>query len=756
MGSKKGASAGQPNKRKLKQMGVKKGEFMEMEALPARGAIRMGGGKPKKMERVTIREADEDEEGGDGDDDDDFKYDYDGLNDDDGEDGDEPTLSQKKKKQKKQQQESSSKGSRADKFRSHKEELSKLEETDPEFFNFLKKNDTSLLDFDMEDEDDDDDEQEDDGGGDDDEDEEEGDRRGGKKRQAELVPVTSALLDALLKRLSGKEVDGTVPCLKRLLSMLRAACMPSGDAGEDQPRNKYAITSPDMYEKVMVGALESVHKALYRVLGVAGRSADGVRDVGKHPRWKKVQTLVLSFFKSLLHTLSGLAESDDLPRQGRVCVFLLSSLEPYIPLLAPLPRLASTVLKTLLAFWSSGPNPSADKANIRGHAFLRVRQMAMVLPGSIPEDCYRQIYLTYARTCKTFTESNAQAVLFMAQCVAELYRADASLAYQQAFLYIRQLALHLRNATVNKSAENTRQVTSWQFLNCVRLWTRVVCAMPEESALGSLCFPLSQIIHAIMAVSPSLYSIPLHFHLITCLQQLAATCQCFVPTAARLVDILLAPELLTKPTPSTEAPPRMHFLVKFPADSIGRVSVRDAIVNEAITLLRQDAEVYRFHVGLPEYSYLTTRKLRTFVKKNKNAKWRDLARALAGQLEQHAAAAKSGRSKLATRPADVTEFEPLLPVSQPVAADRLKKMLSHSSGMAALQSVAEVDLDKAPVKGVSKEEVTGKSKGNKMVAAKSAKTKKAKQSSADEDDEEGGGKEDRVTSLDWSDSEGDD
>jgi hypothetical protein len=45
--------------------------------------------------------------------------------------------------------------------------------------------------------------------------------------------------------------------------------------------------------------------------------------------------------------------------------------------------------------------------------------------------------------------------------------------------------------------------------------------------------------------------------------------------------------------------------------------VRDAIVHETLLLLRQDAEVYRFHVGLPEYLFLTVRKLKAFVKKTK-------------------------------------------------------------------------------------------------------------------------------------------
>jgi len=266
----------------------------------------------------------------------------------------------------------------------------------------------------------------------------------------------------------------------------------------------------------------------------------------------------------------------------------------------------------------------------------------------------------------------------MMQSVAELYGTDLSIAYQQAFLYIRQLALHLRAALLKKTDETNRQVSSMQFLNCLRLWTRVVCSYPSvEGGLGALAFPLVQIIlGAVSTNAASIYFTPMKFNLLSCLHQLAASCKVFIPTTSSIMETLENPELVSKATGSTDLAPRLEYLVRLPPNAASKAVCRDAIVQEAVQLLRQDVEIYRFHVGFPEYVYLVVRRLKSFLKRCKVSKWRDQLRTLVGQIEQYSAVVQRARKDLSVGPMAVTDFEPLLTAGSPCAPERLRRLIT--------------------------------------------------------------------------------
>ena len=297
----------------------------------------------------------------------------------------------------------------------HKDELVGLADKDPEFFKFLQENDAGLLDFDDDLSDDEinsdydelhdgiEDEKDSDGDNDNDNDNDNdkeddmcemgeayddgsdnsvSDTHNENVRRKAALEVSLSLLNSLLK----KTLEGSFSALKKILSILRAACAPANDSRSKGGRstvNAFSVTSPEVYEKVMTTVIESVHVALYKHLGLnKSPNQNSLLNIERNAKWKKLQLYVLSFFKSILHTLAGLVDST---QQDQVTVYLISSLEHYIPLLAPLPRLAKGVIKVLLAVWARdtlvGDKVEGEVGKLdyesKGQAFLRVRQMAM-------------------------------------------------------------------------------------------------------------------------------------------------------------------------------------------------------------------------------------------------------------------------------------------------------------------------------------------------------------------------------------------
>jgi nucleolar complex protein 2 len=550
-----------------------------------------------------------------------------------------------------------------------KKQLEKLAEKDPEFHKYLAENESSLLEF-GDDEDEDDDDMEDEM---ENENVEVEKQQKSKEEGDDKFLVTPQRLEQLEQSAFASH---SIKGLKRIISAYKTACHLS-DAStqqqqedsdeEDAPKKKkeFQITSPVVFDRLMAVCLSGCSDEFRGHLlgeskgdddseesdeeGESKATANNV-DVNKplspktfmkSSHWPTLRPYLESFLKSTLHLLS------EAGKEANLLKFVLQALANYVPFLSAFPKISKSMLKTCVKMWSAPLDTSQEYQVVRLQAFLRIRQLAITQPYPFIEECLKMTYLSYAQRSRFGTASNVTTVLptltFMGNCIVELYTLDYASAYQHAFVYIRQLALHLRTALMKKTKESLAVVYCWQYMHCLKLWVAVLSAAcgkygntesdissklgggagkdEEANLLRSLVFPLTEIILGVTKLVPIAKYTPLRLHCVRLLQQLAASTESFIPTTFLLLGVLDSKEIRSKPlrddgkskqmSKTAVRGIRLPLILKLPKEGTLRtVEQLDAVLKETFLLLNREIDLYRYSPAFPEFTFVILQRLR--------------------------------------------------------------------------------------------------------------------------------------------------
>jgi nucleolar complex protein 2 len=309
-------------------------------------------------------------------------------------------------------------------------------------------------------------------------------------------------------------------------------------------------------------------------------------------------------------------------------------------------------------------------------AFFRIRQLAITMPFPFIEECLKGLYLTYVRNARFTNEQSIPVLTFMGNCIVELFGLDMKSSFSHGFVYIRQLAMVLRNALIKKTKDSLSSVFNWQFLNSLRVWAAVVAQYPNKDELKDLVFPLVQVLMGVEKLAHSPRLIPFRLHTARLLNQLSASGCVFIPVSAILLDILVSPEIHKKPQPSTDLPSKFDSIIKLPEHLTAHQ--QDSVFNTTMELLHQTLDIYSYNPGFPEYSAAIKSSLTAFTKTTKIAKWRAGVKGEIEYINKQALWITQKRSALSSGPSNQQAgngslgFETLRPADKPPAARRLE------------------------------------------------------------------------------------
>jgi nucleolar complex protein 2 len=257
-----------------------------------------------------------------------------------------------------------------------------------------------------------------------------------------------------------------------------------------------------VFNKVVAVALKYVLPLLNSHLDIADIQGNKKSPIPmNHKKWQgTVRPLAKSYITSILELIEANAH------QKNALLFIKYLPHGFEYYATCFPKLCRKYLKLILAIWANTRPSTTLTSNevneLRVLSFLHVRRFGQI-NSSCMDMAMRGIYLAYIRTSKFTSVHTLPALQFLCQCVVELYGQDMEASYQHAFVYIRQLAGHLRNAMNIKSKESYQAVYTWQVIHSIDLWCRFLATFctPEKSIMSgnlpSLIYPLVQVIFGV-------------------------------------------------------------------------------------------------------------------------------------------------------------------------------------------------------------------------------------------------------------------
>nr|SVE73441.1 EOG090X02MG [Daphnia atkinsoni] len=499
----------------------------------------------------------------------------------------------------------------------HKKTLDKLKNTDPEFYQFLSENDRELLDFGSSDSEDDER-----GGqvhelpkheelevGSDESDFE--DQESAVKRQKNVI--TQIMVDKWQEELQDPKSMRTIV---DVVSAFRSAVHSVTE--EKEGATRFVVQGSAAFNAVVRLCIVDLIPALRRFLK---SPPDEKLNLEKCKSWSKLRLHVKAYLADVIRLLGSLTESSLLS-------VILKHIHQLIPFYAAFIKLSRVLCKRLVTVWCSAED------TIRVLAFLSILRLARTMPGQLLEPIIKAMYLSYARNCKFTSPSTWPVINFMRRSLVELMALQEALTYKHAFLYIRQLAIHLRNAITSNKKDAIMTVYNWQFVHCLHLWGALLGALPDSQLLRPLLYPLVQIAIGTINLVPTGKYYPLRFQIVSILNQLSADTGTYIPALSFLLEILQNHKFDKKPSKVSMKPLELSCVLRVSQSQMGESGYRDAIIDLLYDHLLETLDCQSHSSAFPEIALPVILQLKHFIKKSSMANYTKKMKQLVEKVQE--------------------------------------------------------------------------------------------------------------------------
>ncbi|KAI3902300.1 hypothetical protein MKX01_011656 [Papaver californicum] len=426
--------------------------------------------------------------------------------------------------------------------------------------------------------------------------------------------------------------------LPNLLNAYRAACQyGSGDAIDAISQR---IQSSKTFCKILNFILHEADNIFRTHLEIPSSVCEKHTVLGlkKTQKWKDSEPLIQSYLSSTILLLNHVTDSE-------ILAFALTRLRASTIFFAAFPSLLKKLIKVTVHLWATG------EGKVPSASFLIMRDAATQLSLSCLESCLIKTYRAFIARSKFLEPTNLLHIKFLADSLVELYSLDVPRACSKALISIQQLATILRQCLHTKKKETMEKIYSWQYINCVDLWVKYVCANVGDNDLQLLVYLIVQIINGVAHLFSGPRHLPLRVKCIQMLNQLSSSSRDFIPVTSLVLDSL---EYIGagKPDAKSAKPFDMSFALKVPKQWLKSRLFQEECVLSAIELLSAHFAQWSYHISFPELAAIPLIRLRKFNEKITVESLRRSVKRLIDMVEQNVEFVNKKREEVAFSPKD--------------------------------------------------------------------------------------------------------
>ncbi|XP_026403536.1 nucleolar complex protein 2 homolog [Papaver somniferum] len=417
--------------------------------------------------------------------------------------------------------------------------------------------------------------------------------------------------------------------LPNLLNAYRGACQYDPDDA-----NSRRIQSSKVFCKIVNFTLREADNIFRSHLGISLSDCNQhtVLELQNSQKWKDIKPLIRSYLSSTIKFLDQVTDSE-------IVAFSLTRLRASAMFFAAFPSLLQKLIKVTVYFLATG------EGKVPSASFLIISDTAPQLSLNCRQSCLIKAYkafiannklgLTYSLHIKSRVDS-----------LVKLYSLDVSRSYSKALVSIQQLAEIAKQGLQTKKKEAKQKICSWQYINCVDLWVKFVCANVGDDNVRKLVFLIVQIINAVAELFPEPQHLPLRVKCVQMLNELSSFSRQFIPVIHLVLGCM---EYIGtgKPDPKSAKPFHVSYALKVRKQWVNSRLFQEECVLSVIELLSAHFAQWSYQTAFPGLAHIALFRLRKFHEKITVESLRSRVECLMKMVEQNVEFVDKKRKKVA-------------------------------------------------------------------------------------------------------------